>query len=259
MPAIIEKIESDVDPYSFERDSEASRRIKLWKIGAPFNERPADSFVVDPQVVEQESRAFKDRILGGCFSDLEVEIHGERMHGFKRRKKHVKGTARYARDYWFSVFEALFLAHRRHTIVTRLEAAAKAGNEAVFLATLKEVDWRERPASEYIRIIDLALEAGAHLAARNLSAQGADAHPDNAELQKYARVLAPPRVVANRAPRNVNVAANVEWLNANNDAYKDKCVAVKDGTLLGASYSHKELITQIGETKGRGILVTKIY
>jgi hypothetical protein len=139
----------------------------------------------------------------------------------------------------------------------RLEEAATSGNEVAFAQILAEIDWNSRSAEDHIRAIDLALQVGAHLAARKLAAQGAEFHRDSEELQKYARILAPPQVVRTQ-PRRVDVLANIEWLKANQSEYKGKWVAIKEGALIASADSHDQLIAVIGETKGRSILVTNL-
>jgi hypothetical protein len=52
-----------------------------------------------------------------------------------------------------------------------LKAAAEAGDEDAFLVALKNVDWQNWSAEDYIHASRLALQAGAHLAARRLSTQ----------------------------------------------------------------------------------------
>ena len=140
----------------------------------------------------------------------------------------------------------------------RLEQAATSGDEVAFSEILTEIHWTSRSAEDYIRAIDLALQVGAHLVARKLATEGAQFHFDSEELQKYARVLAPPQVLR-ASSRQVDVLANAEWLKANRNQYKGKWVAIKNGQLIASADSHDELIAGIGETKGRSILVTRLY
>jgi hypothetical protein len=139
-----------------------------------------------------------------------------------------------------------------------LENAVRAQDETAFAIALEAINWQSRPASDFMRAIDLALKVGTHLAARRLAIKGAGLHFDDEEMQKYARILAPPQVLRTQASRQVDVAANVEWLKANKENYKGMWVAVKDGTLIASANSHTELIAEIGETKGSGILVTNL-
>lgn len=141
----------------------------------------------------------------------------------------------------------------------RLEEAARSRHESAFAKALAEIDWDKRPAGDFIRAIDLALKVGAHLAARKLATDGAEFHFDCDELQKYARILAPPKMSNRQPSSNAKPKANLDWLKANRNEYRGKWVAIKDGTLLASGNSHEELITQVGKTKGRGILITNLY
>ena len=141
----------------------------------------------------------------------------------------------------------------------RLEEAARGGRESSFTKALAEIDWEKKPAKDFIRAIDLALKVGAHMAARKLATDGAEFHFDSEELQKYARVLAPAKVLPDRAQSTVDPKANIAWLKANKANHKGQWVALRNGELLGEADSYRNLIEQVGEPKGRGILVTPIY
>ena len=132
----------------------------------------------------------------------------------------------------------------------RLEEAARAGHEGDFLKALKDVRWYARPALDFIRAIQLALQADAHMAARQISAEGARLHPNDVELQKQARILAAPRVIARTAAPNPAHRANRDWLKANSDEYHGQWVAVRNGELVSAANSLEELVERVGNTKG---------
>ncbi|HEX5702394.1 MAG TPA: hypothetical protein VFX97_04155 [Pyrinomonadaceae bacterium] len=140
----------------------------------------------------------------------------------------------------------------------RLDAAAKFKNVAVFLQEIKSIVWSNQSASHILRAVDLSLGIGAHVAARELATQGAQIHPENAELQKYARILAPARITDKRPTLDVKPKANIEWLKANRLTFKGKWVALKSGVLVGAADSRQALTDQVGETKGTGILLTLV-
>ncbi len=140
--------------------------------------------------------------------------------------------------------------------MTRLEEAAKAGNETAFVDTLKKADWQDRQAGDFVRAVQLALEAGAHLAARQLSAEGARRHPANEELQKQAYILSPPKVVRSSTTNGSTHRLNRDWLKAHANEYQGRWVAVRNGELLGEAGSMEELIERIGDTKG--VLLTVV-
>lgn len=141
-------------------------------------------------------------------------------------------------------------------LLSKLENLAQAGNERAFLAVLKEVEWENRPAKDFICTIKLALRAGAHLAARQVSSDGLKHYPDDPDMQKYARGLAPPEVISRDLPPNPTLAANREWLKTHSNMYRGQWVAVRNGNLLGASSSLKELTTQFPERENT--LFTKV-
>lgn len=176
------------------------------------------------------------------------------VHRVRKTPKHIAGYVSPQRC-WEGLWE-------RHTesgnTLSALNESAERGDLTTFLSLLKEIEWTHRTADEYVRAIDLALKIGAHLAARDLANQGAEIHFDSEELQKYARILAPPQVLRTSA-RQVDVLANIEWLKANKSEYKGKWVAIKNGQLMASADSHDELIAGTGKTKGRSILVSHLY
>lgn len=141
--------------------------------------------------------------------------------------------------------------------MARLEAAAAAGDERAFLAAKDAVDWGARSAADFLRAVHLALSAGAHMAARNLAAQGAQRFPAYAKLAKFARILAPPQVIHAPAQPNAGVRANRDWLMAYGEDYRGQWVALREGYLLAAGDSLDSVIAQVGGTDS--ILFTKVF
>ncbi|MGH9762879.1 MAG: response regulator, partial [Blastocatellia bacterium] len=95
-----------------------------------------------------------------------------------------------------------------------LEAAAESQDEYRFVQAVKTLDWRSRTGRDVLVATRLALKAGAYITARELSAMGAELFPDDAELQRFALVLAPPKVVAMRPAQGSGIRANRDWLKA---------------------------------------------
>lgn len=139
-----------------------------------------------------------------------------------------------------------------------LAAAAEAGDETAFLRTVNVMSWDTRPAEDFARAIRLALTAGAHLKAQRLAELGTANYPHHAELQRMAHVLAPPRVIAKKAPARPGTRADSEWIRTNAERYRGQWVALRDGELQGTSDSFEGLVRQIGNPKDTGVLVTKI-
>lgn len=145
----------------------------------------------------------------------------------------------------------IFWEHRElEQVVTRLKEAAKAKDRRTFLETLNEVDQRDWSAEDFVDTVRLALEAGAYLAARQISEEGANYYPNNSELQKYARALSPPRVVSSDASADSEIASDQEWLEAHRGEYLNQWVAVRDGKLLDTASSLRELTERVGDTEG---------
>lgn len=152
----------------------------------------------------------------------------------------------------------IFWEHReQERAMARLEDAAKAKDEHAFLEAFKDIEWRNRPPTDFIRAARLALKAGVYAAAYQVSAEGAKYHPDDPEIQKYARVLAPPKVVSNTVSPDSTLKANREWLEAHEGEYRGQWVAIRDGELLGTANSLKELSRQVGNVKDA--LLTRAY
>lgn len=140
--------------------------------------------------------------------------------------------------------------------MARLYSAADLGDGSAFLRAWKEMDWTRRDAEEYIRAVRLALAAGAYLQARQLSAEGANPFPEDAELKKAAHVLAPSRVIE-RGPADPTIALDTAWLKQHRSEYQGMWVVLRRGQLLGAAKELGPLAVQIGDL--RGLLVTRIY
>ncbi|HYM01080.1 MAG TPA: hypothetical protein VEZ90_19130, partial [Blastocatellia bacterium] len=118
-----------------------------------------------------------------------------------------------------------------------LEAAADEGDPAAFAASLALVDSDILTAEGFMRIMRLALKAGAYLDARQVSVDALKRYPDDDEVKKFARVLAPPRIVASNPRPDPGIRANREWLKAHASEYSGQWVALRAGELLGAARS----------------------
>ena len=141
-------------------------------------------------------------------------------------------------------------------LVGLLNGATESEDESVFLSIAKAIDWTARPPEDLLRGVHLALRVGAFSFARELSTEGAGRYPHNPELQKYARVLAPPKVVRSDLAPTPSVKANRNWLKEHVQSYKGRWVALRNGELKGVANSLDELVTQLGDTKG--ILLTRV-
>src|ERR1041384_7550169 len=100
------------------------------------------------------------------------------------------------------------ISYRQKQIMARLESAAESGNELDFLAALKELDLDSKTAADFVKVIRLARKAGAYLAAREISIEGLHRFPDNLDIQKRAKALAPPKVISRNLPPEPTLEAN---------------------------------------------------
>jgi hypothetical protein len=142
--------------------------------------------------------------------------------------------------------------------MAQLEAFAEIGSEEAFVSIANAIDWSERSSDDFENAIRLALLVGAHLKARNLALEAVDYFPDNIELQKFSRMLAPPRVIKVDIPANPNLRANRDWLVTHANEYRGRWIALRGGELLASALSLKEIIDQVGDLKNREILVTQV-
>jgi hypothetical protein len=142
-------------------------------------------------------------------------------------------------------------------VMNRMARTAENADTKTFIAVYNQSDWFNRPPEDFVRATRLALSAGAHLTARALATQGSKKYPNYAELQKYARVLAAPKIIQRNLPADPALEADREWLVSHSNEYSDQWVALQHGELLGAVPSLQLLVEQIKETKG--IFFTKVF
>lgn len=139
----------------------------------------------------------------------------------------------------------------------QLAAAADKGDEVMFLAARQKIDWRCRPAIDFVRAIAWALAAGAYRAAHNLATQGVEQYPDHQELQKLAYLLASPKVIQRDLSPDLSQRANRDWIHAHSAQYRGQWVALRNGELLATAASLHALTQQLGIS--RDILFTKVF
>lgn len=142
-------------------------------------------------------------------------------------------------------------------IISKLESASSLNNEELFLQHLQSLDLIEKTQEVYLKLIKLALEAGAHFAARRLSNQAYTLYPENSQLQHYAKVLAPPKFIRSYSASNLSVKNNRDWMKKESNRYQDKWVALKDGQLVAFADTFSELSSKVVDTTD--VLMTKVY
>jgi hypothetical protein len=141
--------------------------------------------------------------------------------------------------------------------LSTLQGLALARNSHAFDLLVRGVAWHHRSASDIIGVIRLALEAGASLAARDLSATALDLFGDDREVQRFARILAAPTRVASMAAADPSNQNNREWLKTHGGEYTGQWVALRDGHLIGTANSLRELTDKVGNTTRT--LLTRAY
>jgi hypothetical protein len=172
-------------------------------------------------------------------------------HTLPRYDKHTAEVAQQLARLWLRSVQR----SQVENVFDQLDRAAKAADESQFLEVLERVNWHNRSASDFLRAARLALEAGAHLAARQISDSAIRSYPNNAEVQRFVRALAPPRLISSSLPLDETGNANRKWLQAHAGEYKGRWVAIRRGELLGVADSLPELTENLGNT-GNDVLLT---
>lgn len=139
-----------------------------------------------------------------------------------------------------------------------LRVAAANGSQAEFIETIANIDDWQYPS--YIKeAIELALNMGWYSTAVKLANDGVKLYPEDDQLQKYACVLAPPKVVKTGVPPHNGLGVSMKWLKAHGAEYRGQWVILQDGDLLAHSSIRSELIGILENLSNRdGIVVTKV-
>lgn len=159
----------------------------------------------------------------------------------------------------------LFITRRRTSTVSQdyemalLEAASSISNGKAFAEIVNKIAWEYRPVEDFLKAVRLALSVGAHLQARKLAIEGGLRFTGNAEMQKYARILAPTKVLDAHLPPDPGAAADMQWLKIHRDEYRGWWVALRNGVLLASAKSRKELLVKLEDLKDKSVLITPVY
>lgn len=254
---VLQATHSDLDHFAHERQTNAGNLNRIWGRAVNLEARPAPEYVypiLDRDLVRDATCALSLRFRQAHDKDIyTIGVYAPRLD--KRQPR--SGAFVDAYDCYWLVKESL-TAHgwNRPTVEHRLEKAARQGDEATFLSAIKNVSWQDMSAADYSKLVDLALEAGAHAAARQIAAEGFACYPNDVALEKRSRILAPPKVMRRDKVQYPTHRANRDWLKANGKSYRGRWVALHDGQLLGAADSMDELIKHTGHDKG--ILLTLV-
>ena len=121
---------------------------------------------------------------------------------------------------------------------------------------LENIDWKKPESIK--AAIDFALADGHHSRAMELITEGCRLFPEEAALQKIARILAPPKVIRTDVPPSVGLGKSMKWLKENHARYQGQWVAVKHGLLLGHASSRQELSEMLNNVDTSDTIITKV-
>jgi len=137
-----------------------------------------------------------------------------------------------------------------------LEKAVASEDSSVFARAVDQIDWSRHTPEDIIRAVYLALAVGAHGTARSLTEIGARQFPGHETVQRFARVLAPPKILRADLPPDPGAAADIRWLKEHGSEYRGRYVALKDGELLDSADSFEPLVAKY--PRRSGVLITRI-
>lgn len=138
---------------------------------------------------------------------------------------------------------------------------ASPDGQPIWLASkiLGNIDWSARQPVEIALGVRLALALQDPLLGRTIAAQGHYLYPNDAELAKINRVLAPPTITTQKAPTRPATRANLNWLADKRETYYGQWVALDDGRLLAIADSIDDLMVQVGDIRHTNILITQVW
>jgi hypothetical protein len=137
--------------------------------------------------------------------------------------------------------------------VSRLQLPPSA-----FVKRLDATEWDLASASDFARVIDMALHLEMIPLARSLAERGSRLHPGDEQLAKLARILQPPRVIDASVPPMPGLSLTMQWLKEHSAEYRDLWAAVKAGQLLGTAKTRKELVESLGDSVDAETLITHL-
>ncbi len=115
---------------------------------------------------------------------------------------------------------------------------------------------RGSPATA-LRHIRALLARGEYQEASRAAESAASEYPGNPELERYARLLAPPVIGPSHSADAGDIAADKRWLKEHAAEFQGKVVALRDGQFLGAAPTVEALQREVGSLKG--CFVTRVF
>jgi hypothetical protein len=143
-----------------------------------------------------------------------------------------------------------------HNDMRLLEGAVAGDDRSAFEIAIEAIDWSKHSPKDLVDAIRLAFKVDAHGIAHTLAQIGARLFSDDEACQKYARALAPAKLLRTDLPPQPGAEADIRWLREHASEYRGRYVALKDGELLDAADSFAPLIAKF--PRGSLVLVTRI-
>ncbi|MBD2182744.1 hypothetical protein [Aerosakkonema funiforme] len=121
------------------------------------------------------------------------------------------------------------------------------------------MDTIERSPENYIQAMNEALgQGGLHIATK-ISIEAIEHYPDHQEIQKYARILAPPKTTFHKLPPDLYARIHQDWVMQHRFDYRGRWVALREGKLIADAASADELIDRVGEENMKSVFFTVVY
>ena len=140
-------------------------------------------------------------------------------------------------------------------VLDRLRAVLPDG-EPAFVQAVQAVCRESFLPAMHTEVVRLALQAGAHGLARRLATEGSRKYPEDPELTKMARILAPPELLDVTRPADSSIGLNQAWLREHAKGYRGRWIALRAGQLVAEASTAKELKALLDDRTN--LLVTRI-
>jgi len=137
--------------------------------------------------------------------------------------------------------------------ILRLESLSRRAEADGFSRALTKMDQLTWAPAYYASVIRLALQAGAHRPAAELARKARERYPNDADVVRLADLLAPLPSPVRRSPADPTLRANRNWFVHHAAQYRGQWVAVRNGELLGAAPTLRELKALVGDTRSATI------
>ena len=132
-----------------------------------------------------------------------------------------------------------------------------------FPSAIKNMETRKYSPQDFIQAMNEALGNGDLNEASKLSVAAIAHYPEHEEIQKYARILAPPKTTFHKLPPDPYAKIHQDWVMQHRTEYRGQWIALRQGELIADAASADELAdkieAQFDNPKGKGIFITVVY